>query len=105
MLGISWPELLTIAVVALVVVGPKDLPYAMRFVGDWVGRLRRMSRELQGQFREALREAELDSVRQDIEAIGKKGPLADAERQLKQVDTDVRRQAVDAPAKRGVSNA
>lgn len=103
MLGISWNELLIIAVVALVVVGPKDLPYAMRLIGNWTGKLRRISHEFQGQFREALREAELDSVRQDIEAIGRKGSLADTERQLKHIDADLRRTPKDIPIQPGAS--
>ena len=60
MFDIGWTELLVIAVVAIVVIGPKDLPRAMRTVGQWTGKMKRMAREFQGQFNEALREAELD---------------------------------------------
>ena len=77
MFDISWSELLVIAVVAIVVIGPKDLPRALRFVGQWTGRMKRMAREFQNQFNEAIREAELDSVQRDIEDIGKIDPLAD----------------------------
>ena len=58
MFEIGWSELLVIAVVAIVVIGPKDLPKAMRAVGGWTAKMKRMAREFQGQFNEALREAE-----------------------------------------------
>jgi sec-independent protein translocase protein TatB len=70
MFEIGWSELLVIAIVAIVVIGPKDLPRAMRVVGQWTGRMKRMAREFQGQFNEALREAELADVRKDVETIG-----------------------------------
>ncbi len=71
MFDIGWTELLVIAVVAVVVIGPKDLPRVMRMVGQWTGKMKRMAREFQGQFNEALREAELEDVRKDVEAISK----------------------------------
>ena len=67
MFEIGWTELLVIAVVAIVVIGPKDLPRAMRSVGQWTGKMKRMAREFQGQFNEAIREAELDGVKKDVE--------------------------------------
>ena len=70
MFDIGWNELLVIVMVAVVVIGPKDLPRVLRMVGQWTGKLKRMGREFQGQFNEALREAELDEVRKDIVAIG-----------------------------------
>ena len=71
MFDVGWSELMVIAVVAIVVIGPKDLPRVMRLVGRWSGKLKRMARDFQGQFNEALREAELDDVRKDIVDIGK----------------------------------
>jgi sec-independent protein translocase protein TatB len=90
MFDIGWVELMLIAVVAVVVVGPKDLPRAMRVVGQWTGKMKRMAREFQGQFNEALREAELDTVRKDVEAIGKIDPLAGVRKEMAKVDTAVR---------------
>lgn len=90
MFDIGWVELMIIAIVAVVVVGPKDLPRAMRFVGQWSGKMKRMAREFQGQFNEALREAELDTVRKDVEAIGKIDPLAGVRKEMAKVDTAVR---------------
>ena len=59
MLGIDSSELLLVALVALVVIGPKDLPKAMRVVGYWVGRARGVARQFRSGFDEMVREAEL----------------------------------------------
>ena len=96
MFDIGWTELLVIAVVAIVVIGPKDLPRAMRFVGQWTGKMKRMAREFQSQFNEALREAELDTVKKDIEAIGKIDPMAGVRKEMAKVDQSVR--DLDKPA-------
>jgi sec-independent protein translocase protein TatB len=98
MFDIGWTELLVIAVVAIVVIGPKDLPRAMRFVGQWTGKMKRMAREFQGQFNEALREAELDGVRKDVEAIGKIDPMAGVRKEMAKVDAAVKDAAKPAPA-------
>jgi sec-independent protein translocase protein TatB len=90
MLDFGWTELLVIAVVAIVVVGPKDLPRALRTVGQWTGKMKRMAREFQGQFNEALREAELDTVKKDVEAIGKIDPMAGVRKEMAKVDGAVR---------------
>jgi sec-independent protein translocase protein TatB len=90
MFDIGWTELVLIAVVAVVVIGPKDLPRAMRFVGQWTGKLKRMSREFQNQFNEALRESELDSVKKDIEQITKSDPLADVRKESDRINTEIR---------------
>jgi sec-independent protein translocase protein TatB len=68
MLDIGWSELLVIAVVAIVVVGPKDLPKLMRSFGHYAGKLRRAASDFQRQFDEAMRESELDEVRKTIES-------------------------------------
>lgn len=66
MFDIGWSELMVIGVVALVVIGPKELPTVLRSVGRTVGKVRRMAGEFQGQFQDALREAELAEMRKDI---------------------------------------
>src|SRR5579864_6452390 len=66
---IGWPELMLIGVVALVVIGPKDLPAALRVAGYWVRKARTMSRELQSSFDQMIREAELDEVRQELKKV------------------------------------
>src|SRR5437763_9288984 len=63
---IGWPELMLIGVVALVVIGPKDLPRALRVAGFWVRKARTLSREFQSSIDQMIREAELDEIRQDL---------------------------------------
>ena len=62
MFGIDSSEFLLIALVALVVIGPKDLPKAMRVVGYWVGRARGVSRQFRSGFDAMVREAELEEM-------------------------------------------
>ncbi|UAK24707.1 Sec-independent protein translocase protein TatB [Sphingomonas nostoxanthinifaciens] len=64
MFNIEPSELLLLAAVALVVIGPKDLPKAMRFVGQWVGRARGMARHFRSGIDEIIRQAELDEMQQ-----------------------------------------
>ena len=68
MFDIGWSELLVIAVVAIVVVGPKDLPKLMRGFGHYAGKLRRAASDFQRQFEEAMRESEIDEMRKAIES-------------------------------------
>src|SRR4051812_4366403 len=82
---IGWPELLLIGVVALVVIGPKDLPRALRVAGYWVRKARTLSREFQGSVEQMIREAELDEMRQDL----KKATEFDIEKEFnKTIDPD-----------------
>ncbi|MBE7202155.1 MAG: twin-arginine translocase subunit TatB [Parafilimonas terrae] len=69
MLDMSWGEVMLIGGVALIVIGPKDLPKALRTVGQVTSKLRRMAGEFQMQFNEAIREAELDEVRREVDGI------------------------------------
>jgi sec-independent protein translocase protein TatB len=62
MFDIASSELLLVALVALVVIGPKDLPKAMRFVGQWVGRARGVARHFRSGFDEMVRQAELEEM-------------------------------------------
>ena len=63
---IGWPELMLIGIVALVVIGPKDLPRALRVAGFWVRKARTLSREFQSSVDQMIREAELEEVREDL---------------------------------------
>lgn len=67
MFDFAWSELALIAVVALVVIGPKDLPRVMRVVGQWTRRARAIAREFQGSLDQMMREAELDEVKRHID--------------------------------------
>jgi len=69
MFDLAWSEIALIGVVALVVIGPKDLPEAIRGVARGIAKLRRMASEFQGQADELVREANLDEVRQSINEI------------------------------------
>ena len=62
-------KLLVFGIIALVVIPPKDLPRVMRTVGQYVAKMRRMAAEFQGQFRDAMREADLESVKKEFESI------------------------------------
>ena len=67
MFDFAWSELALIAVVALVVIGPKDLPRVMRVVGQWTRRARAIAREFQCSLDQIVREAELDEVKRHID--------------------------------------
>ncbi|HEV2543964.1 MAG TPA: Sec-independent protein translocase protein TatB [Methylobacterium sp.] len=69
MLDMSWGEVMLIGGVALIVIGPKDLPKALRTLGQITTKVRRMAGEFQSQFNEAIREAELEEVRRDVEGV------------------------------------
>lgn len=67
MFDFSWSELALIGVVALVVIGPKDLPRVMRTVGLWVGKARSIAREFQSSLDQMIRESELEEMRKSVE--------------------------------------
>src|SRR2546423_2767736 len=69
MFDIGWSELLVIAVVALIAIGPKELPGVLRMVGQWMGKARRMAAEFQGQFQEAMREAEMADLKKSFDEV------------------------------------
>lgn len=71
MFDFSWSELALIGVVALVVIGPKDLPRVMRTVGLWVGKARSIAREFQSSLDQMIREAELEEVRKQVQEAAK----------------------------------
>lgn len=86
MFEIGWTELLVVAIVAIIVVGPKELPRMLRTFGGMLGKMRRMAGEFQSQFNEVLREAErqadLDDVKKHVEAARKFDPLKDVRESL-----------------------
>jgi sec-independent protein translocase protein TatB len=93
MFDIGWSELLVIAAVAVIVVGPKELPRMLRSFGKTMGQVRRMSNDFRRQFDEALREAEresgLDETRKDLQKIAKADPLKGVQRDLDKVTQPV----------------
>ena len=77
---LSMTELMLIGVVALVVIGPKDLPKALRVAGYWVRKARTLSREFQTSVEQMIREAELDEMRQEL----KKATEIDLDKEFRQ---------------------
>ena len=71
MFDMSWGEVMVIGAVALIVIGPKDLPKALRTLGQMTTKIRRGGGEFQGQFNEAMREAELDEVKRQIQGVNR----------------------------------
>ena len=69
MFDIGWGEFVVIAVVALIVIGPKELPAVLRAIGQWTTKIRRMASEFQSQFQEALREAEMADLKKEVDSL------------------------------------
>lgn len=95
MFDIAWSEFMLIGAVALVVIGPKDLPKALRTVGQAVGKIRRMASEFQGQFNDAMREAELHDLKKQVEDVG--GSVSSS------LNTDFK--PIEMPASAGLDDA
>ncbi len=96
MLDLAWTELALIAVVAIVVIGPKDLPDAVRGVAKGIQKLRRMASEFQGHVDEVVREAKLEDVRSQINEIRNFDLKGEIERHVDK-DGDIRRTFQDDP--------
>src|SRR5579871_84182 len=71
MFDFSWSELAVIGVVALIFIGPKDLPKAMKTAAFWLRKARSVSREFQNTVEQMMREAELDEIKREIESAGR----------------------------------
>ncbi len=69
MLDIGWWELAVVAMIALIVVGPKDLPRIMRVVGRWAGKARAMAREFQSSVDDMVRESEVAEITKEVESV------------------------------------
>ncbi|WP_315720273.1 MULTISPECIES: Sec-independent protein translocase protein TatB [unclassified Bradyrhizobium] len=102
MFDIGWSELLVIGVVALIAIGPKELPGVLRMVGQWIGKARRMASEFQGQFQEAMREAEMadlkksfDEVKEAASGFSPSGMMSSLQRD---VDKALDIEGIDKPA-------
>lgn len=95
MFDIGWSEILVIGIVALVVIGPKDLPRVLRALGKWTGQMRRMAGEFRRQFDDAMREAELTEVTDAVRDIKKE--LGKAGDDLRKVASDTQSTLDDIP--------
>jgi sec-independent protein translocase protein TatB len=104
MFDIGWGELLVIGMVALVAIGPKELPGVLRTVGQWTGKLRRMATEFQNQFHEAMREAELadlkkqvDDITGEVRSYGSFDPVSDVRRELEKTQSQIENAMAEKP--------
>ncbi len=97
MFDIGWSELLIIGVMALIVVGPKDLPVLLRTIGRYVGIIRKQAAEFRAQFDEALRETELDQIRKDVAGI-KQDVANTVHEATRQVEKDLDPGTMDPPS-------
>lgn len=87
-------EFLLIATVALIVVGPKDLPLMMRKLGQFVAKGKAMAREFQSAFDDIAKQAELDELRKEIEDLRRENALTQAVDELKKTEADINRQVM-----------
>src|SRR3546814_5549881 len=88
MFDIGWQELFVIAVVTVIVIGPKELPRVLRSVSLWVRKIKDMARDFQDGIQELAREAELDDIRKEIEA-GKFEIDKEIEASKREIDVDL----------------
>lgn len=92
MFDIGWGELVVIGIVALIAIGPKELPTVLRTIGTYMGKIRRMAGEFQGQFQEAMREAEMtdlkkqaDDLTSNVSNFTSYDPMADVRKGMESV--------------------
>jgi sec-independent protein translocase protein TatB len=110
MVEIGWGKLILIGVVALLVIGPKELPAVLRMVGQWMTKLRRMAAEFQSQFQEAMREAELAELKKQVDEVSGKAqsyanidPLSDVRREFETTQRQIESAVSASPAPRSES--
>ena len=92
----SWQHIVILLVVALVVVGPKDLPRLMHKAGKWAGKARNMANEFRKSFDEMARQAELDELRKEIEDLKKNNPVTEMMNSVTSVNDDLTKQVDSA---------
>src|SRR5215218_7433062 len=98
MCDIGWSELLLIGIVALIAIGPKELPGALRTLGLYMGKVRRMAAEFQGQFQEAMREAEIDQLKKDMDDMAAKAKDYTNFDPIEDVRRDIEKSVGDLPS-------
>src|SRR5438874_3690808 len=103
MLEIGWGKIVLIGIVALLVIGPKELPAVLRTIGQWMTKLRRMAADFQSQFQEAMREAELADLKKQVDEMSSTAqsytnfdPLSDVRREFETTQHQIE-SAVTAP--------
>ena len=110
MFDIGWGELLLIGIVALIAIGPKELPGVLRSLGQWTGKLRRMASEFQNQFQEAMREAEMADLKKQVDEMTSQAqsyanfdPVGDVKRQLESTQQQIESAITAEPPVNGSS--
>jgi sec-independent protein translocase protein TatB len=108
MFDLSWSELLLIGVVALIFIGPKELPGVLRTLGQWMAKIRRMAGDFQNQFHDAMREAELADLKKEVDEMAAHAanysnfdPLADVRKEMETAKRDIEGAITDKPAPAG----
>ena len=95
MFDISWSEFLLIGVVALIVIGPKELPGVLRTLGQYTRKVRGMAADFQNQFQEAMREAEMADLKKQVDDIAQDvknfDPLKDVRSDLEATGKEIER--------------
>ena len=113
MFDISWTEFLLIGIVALIVIGPKELPAVMRSLGQWTRKIRSMAADFQNQFHEAMREAEMADLKKQVDDVASdiksydplKGVRADVEGIGKDLNKDLDESVKKTPDKASAGEA
>ena len=102
MFEIGWSELLLIGIVALIAIGPKELPTVLRTLGQWMSKLRRMASEFQNQFQEAMREAEMADLKKQVDEMTSQAqsyasfdPVSEVKRELESTQQQIESAMVD----------
>jgi sec-independent protein translocase protein TatB len=107
MFDISWTEFLLIGVVALIVIGPKELPGVLRTCGQWTRKVRGMAADFQNQFQEAMREAEMADLKKEVDDLAHDfknfDPLKGVRDGVEAAGKDIERSLDGAPAQKADS--
>jgi sec-independent protein translocase protein TatB len=82
MFDLGWGELLLIGVVALVVIGPKELPHAFRTLGQWMAKARALARDFQGHLDDLMRESQVDDMKREFNEMTRPPDFSDLEDDL-----------------------
>ena len=108
MFDISWTEFLLIGVVALIFIGPKELPAVLRTLGQWTRRIRSMAADFQNQFQEAMREAEMADLKKQVDDIAHDiksyDPLKDVRADVEAAGKDIQ-SSLEKPAESAAESA
>jgi sec-independent protein translocase protein TatB len=105
MFDFSWSELLLIGIVALVFIGPKELPGVLRTAGQWMAKVRRMASDFQSQFQDAMREAELADLKKEVDEMTSQAsryanldPIAEARNEMDKTQREIESALAGTPA-------